>query len=64
MKGWWTDGFSVMKNVLPVVFLALANVARNYTTTFFFFYTGKKNLTTCITQNPEYTQTQGVKMKN
>ena len=27
IKGWLTDGFSVMKNVLPVAFLALANVA-------------------------------------
>ena len=35
------DGFSVLENVLPVVFLALANIARNYTTTFF-FYTKKK----------------------
>ena len=27
IKGWFTDGFSVMKTVLPVAFHALANVA-------------------------------------
>ena len=58
----FTDGFSVLKNVLLDVFLPLSNLARYYTTTSF-FYTGKTKPHTVSTQNPKYIQTQGVTYK-
>ena len=58
IKGWFTDGFSVMKNLLPVAFLALANVAHY---SLLLLLRTEKNSPPVSTQNPEYMQTQGVK---
>jgi len=48
------------ENVPPVVFLALSNLAQNYTTTFFSYTQAKNKPHTVFTQNPKYIEKQGV----